>query len=203
MLKIIAKQFRKPSGMLGHLISSFMNIYNNQIYKDIFDLLEVKVEDKLLEIGYGSGLGIAELNKKLPGIKIDGIDFSKLMYEKASARNKKAIEKNDVYLMYGDITKNELESTYDKVFAVNVVYFWEDPKQVFEKLYSLLNEGGILVLFVKSVEQLEKHKFTKNEAFNKHSIEMLKNALLQVGFETDVISFNKGLDHGNFLVARR
>lgn len=83
MLKTLGKQFRKPSGFFGRLVSKIMNIRNRGFYKKIIVELDIKSGDKIFEIGYGSGLGISLIANSSIDCSIKGIDFSELMYNKS------------------------------------------------------------------------------------------------------------------------
>src|SRR5258708_24536146 len=135
--KLIASQFKKPSGLFGIFSSRIMIKGNMSIYHKLIKNLEIKPDDKILEIGYGPGVGISLLAEKYPSCIIHGVDFSRLMYKRAAKRNKKYIDANKVKLIHGDFVAANLDNNYDKIFCINVVYFWDQLQTPFEKVSSI------------------------------------------------------------------
>lgn len=198
MVESYGKQLRKPSGLFGRMVSIMMNMRNREFYKKIIPELEIKSGDKIYEIGYWPGLGINLIARDRVDCSINGIDFSELMYHNASNRNKKFIDKGIIGLTYGDflILEDEKER-YDKIFCVNVIYFWSDWTRVFEKIYSMLKDQGIYCIFMTPKTEFEKLKFAKD--FNKYSIERVESELKKAGFK-DV---KYKLDTGYYIKSRK
>jgi ubiquinone/menaquinone biosynthesis C-methylase UbiE len=191
MIKSLGEQLRKPSGLFGRLVSKMMDIRNKEFYEKIISKLDIKNGDKIFEIGYGPGLGISLIANNTTNCPISGIDFSDLMYRKATKRNKKFIDNGIVNLRYGDLLTIDInQGTYDKIFCVNVIYFWSDLNIVFEKIYSLLNTGGVYCIFMTHEKEIGKLKFTKN--FCKYSIVKVETELKKVGFKSIEYELDKG-----------
>lgn len=179
----IANQFKKPSGLLGRLVSNLMIKGNKHAYETLFGEMKISPGEKLLEIGYGPGTGIREIFKTAKPEVLYGIDFSELMFAKATKLNKQLIETGKVKLLYGDFLTTSLETTgFDKIFCLNVVYFWEDLSVPFTKIKSLLKDGGRFHFYMSSKEDLDRLKFTDDDVFNKHAIGKVEEALKQAGF---------------------
>ena len=101
MLRYIGSQFKKPSGLLGRIISLVMIKGNSPEYDRIIPELDIRQNDRILEIGYGHGLGVDRISTMYE-CYITGIDFSELMYKQATRRNWKHIRNKKVELYYGD-----------------------------------------------------------------------------------------------------
>ena len=95
---IIAGQFKRPTGLLGKFISKKMQKGNNDVYKWMISLMEFGSAKNALEIGYGTGKVLTELMNTHKGINFYGIDFSKVMYEKALTNNSNFIEEARIFL---------------------------------------------------------------------------------------------------------
>lgn len=181
--KLIAEQFRKPSGLLGYYAANFMKKNNQSHIVHVCDLVNPQNDDTILEIGCGAGYAIKLIAEKNNLCSIDAIDFSGMMIQKAIKINLKSIATKRVRLFKGDFCVHELNTTYSKIFAINVVYFWKDLVAEFSKIYNTLKPGGQLILFMSSPESLRKIPFAVDEVFNKHSVDRVENDLLQAGFE--------------------
>jgi len=176
----IAAQFKKPSGLFGMFSSNIMIKGNKANYEKLIRDLDLQPGDKLLEIGYGPGVGINMIAKACTSCTIHGIDFSKLMYRKARKYNKQYLDNNAMLLQYGDFLKTAVVSNeYDKIFCLNVVYFWNDLQEPFRKVLSLLKAGGAFHIYMANRDALKKAPDT---VFNKYSIKQVVEALKSVGF---------------------
>jgi len=188
----IATQFKQPSGFLGKVISYIMKKGNGPIYDIIIKRLQIKPGDKLFEIGYGHGLGIQKILSRYD-CTIAGIDFSELMIKEASKRNKKYIENKKVSLLYGDfLALNSTLEKYDKVYCLNVIYFWDELKKPFSIIKSILNPNGSLCMFMEHRDRLGRLNFTNDTVFNKYSIEQVVDALNTAGFNKIDYTLGKG-----------
>jgi ubiquinone/menaquinone biosynthesis C-methylase UbiE len=192
MLDFIARQFRQPSGFLGRIVSFIMKKGNIYFYYKIVELLEIKQNDKILEIGYGHGLGINKILKEFD-CNITGVDFSNLMFDEASRRNKTFIENKKAELFFGNFLEVDLPTAYyDKVFCINVIYFWNQLEPPFLKIKSCLKKEGVFCFYMEHKDNLKKLKFTSEEIFNKYSIEEVVDALTAAGFENVEYVYDKG-----------
>jgi cyclopropane fatty-acyl-phospholipid synthase-like methyltransferase len=183
MKRIIASQFKRPNGILGKLVGRIMQNSNSFAYIIIIDGLKINNNDRILEIGYGTGHAINLVSQKYIDTKITGVDFSQLMHKKASKLNWKLIEEERVTLIQDDfILHNFQELQFDKIYCINVIYFWNDLEQGIRKVFELLPQSGVFGIFMVTPEDLVKLKFTKLDVFNKYSFEDVKETLINVGF---------------------
>ncbi len=188
--KFIALQFKKPTGLFGVFSSNVMIKGNKNKYDRLIKDLALQPHDRLLEIGYGPGIGIGTIADTCGTCTIHGIDFSPLMYKRASKYNKPHIDKGMMELQYGDFLKmSHINNDYDKIFCLNVVYFWNELKEPFEKVLSLLKKGGAFHIFMADRSMLEK---APDSVFNKYSIQQIVETLKLAGFTEVENYFEKG-----------
>ncbi len=167
-------------------------------YKVIIGKLSPRQGEHILEIGYGPGLGIYRIANSFPGCLISGIDFSELMYHKASKRNKKFIDNGTVHLQYGDVlTLDPGKDKFDKIFCVNVIYFWNDLNLAFTRIFNMLGEKGEFLIYMDHKDSLEKAKFLAD--FCKYPVEEVESKLKYAGFT----NIEYTLDKGYFISARK
>jgi SAM-dependent methyltransferase len=180
---LIARQFRKPSGILGHFAARFMKKNNQDYYRRVVELLEVRDSDRILEVGCGAGFVIRMIAEQNAACRIDALDFSCLMLKKTGQNNRPWIRQGRVRLLLGDLGNYDFRrDRYTKIFAVNVLYFWENLGAMLAKLYALLEPKGRLLLFMSSPERLRKVPFAADGVFNKYSLEHVTNEILRTGF---------------------
>lgn len=191
--KFIASQFKKPSILFGRFASNIMIKNNQKNYDRLIKELDTHPHEKLLEIGYGPGVGIEMVAKACSSCIVHGIDFSQLMYKQASEYNKSFINSGIVQLQYGDFLKTPvISNNYDKIFCLNVIYFWNELRSPFEKVFSLLKEGGAFHIYMANKDVLIKMK-APDSVFNKYSIEQVTEALKSVGLKNVEYFSEKGI----------
>jgi len=190
--RLIARHFRRPSGLLGRFTASIMEKGNRSNYERLLKELDPEPSQKILEIGYGPGVGIELLLSARPNSMIHGIDFSKLMYRHANKRNKDAIRLGKVRLFYGDfLTAPMSAGSFDVIFCINVLYFWNPLSVPFEKVRSLLAPNGCFLIYMAPKEFFIK-RGAPDDIFNKYSIEQVEEALHKAGFQTVRSAYEKG-----------
>lgn len=181
--RILAKQARKPSGLLGKLAGHVMREKNRDITLWTLDLLELQPSDRVLEIGFGPGLGIEAAARRLKDGSISGVDLSDTMVATATDRNRTAIEAGTVDLRSGDAADLPYEdNTFDKAFAVNVLYFWPQPRAILREIRRVLGPGGRFALAFLSAADMREQPLAQTETFTIYSADDAVDMLTEVGF---------------------
>jgi len=140
-------------------------------------LLQIQENDRVLEIGYGPGVGIELCSRLLRQGQVVGIDISEAMYRQARRRNRKAIQAGKVELRLAAIEDLPLSGeAFDKIYTVNSVMFWPDKQAAFAKLYAILKPGGAMAITYQPMQK----GATKQDAL--HYAEQLRASLQQAGF---------------------
>jgi ubiquinone/menaquinone biosynthesis C-methylase UbiE len=113
----------------------------------VVSLLEVQPTDRVLEIGFGPGLAIAELARRATRGRVYGIDHSGVMVRQASKRNAAAIRAQQVELLHTSVDRlPRFDKPLDTIVAVNSAGFWPNPTQQLSELRGLLRPGGRIAL---------------------------------------------------------
>jgi SAM-dependent methyltransferase len=147
--KAIVEQFGKPSGPLGALVGLMMRVRPSNRIRSVrtLDLLNIRAEDRVLEVGFGPGLAVARAAERATAGKVVGLDHSPLMLRQARRRNARAIRAGRVELLLETADAlPRLEERFDKILAVNVYMFWDDPVSVLTNLRSVTKPGGAIAL---------------------------------------------------------
>ncbi len=129
-------------------------------------LIEPKPNNRLLEIGFGTGTVIKTLLNKEPNIRIWGVDHSEIMLKQATKMNKEAVKEDKVFLSQSSAENLNFPTlTFDIVYCGNVHLFWEDPLSVYKTIFSILKADGIFIL-VFQPQSILADKFIQNIANN-------------------------------------
>jgi len=185
LVHAMAQQARRPSGFFGRLFGFSMSRINREANKWTISQLDIAPSDDVLEIGYGPGQAIQLLSSAVKSGKIHGIDFSDTMLQQATARNKYAIEHGLVELKVGDATTLPYdENSFDKVFCVNVIYFWKNPEQQLREIFRVLRQGGTLAIYMGDSTEMAGVRITQTGVFNLYPAKDVMRILKEVGFSS-------------------
>jgi ubiquinone/menaquinone biosynthesis C-methylase UbiE len=105
--------------------------------------------DRVLEIGFGPGLAIAELSRRVGDSgHVYGIDHSEVMLRQATRRNASAIAAGRVSLSRASVDQlpPSLGGPFDAILTVNSLGFWPAPTERLDELRRRLRPGGHITI---------------------------------------------------------
>jgi cyclopropane fatty-acyl-phospholipid synthase-like methyltransferase len=177
--KIVLSQLAKPDGFYGEIVASCLSTTFESVNRWAVDLMQVRPNETVLEIGFGTGHAIQELVNRTQASHVIGIDSASLMVQKATQLNQKAIQSGKVQLLKADVADlPAFTHKFDHVLAVNSVMYWPQHKlsRILKALKSQMAPGG-RIYFV-----MQRHfaRFERGD-FNAHIQELLTH-LTQAGF---------------------
>jgi ubiquinone/menaquinone biosynthesis C-methylase UbiE len=174
----LARQFRQPTGWLGWCIGQLMAVKNRSRSEWVIPLLDIRSTDQVLEVGFGSGTDIGRVSALASQGFVAGIDHSVVMVQQAKRRNKAAIQAKLVDLQQASAASIPfLDTSFNKVFAINVAQCWENPLIELTELHRVLQPSGSLAL---AIQPRTPHA---TEATAQATGEFLVNWLTVAGFE--------------------
>jgi ubiquinone/menaquinone biosynthesis C-methylase UbiE len=115
----------------------------------VVSLLDVQPTHRVLEIGFGPGLAIAELSRRVRGSgHVYGIDHSETMLRLATRRNASAIAAGRVTLSRASVDQlpPSLGGPFNAILAVNSLGFWPAPTEQLDDLRRRLRPGGRIAI---------------------------------------------------------
>jgi len=142
-------QFGRPTGLLGRAAGLLMAQRSSNRRRNtwVVSLLDVRSDDRVLEIGFGPGLAIRELSRIAGEGYVCGIDHSELMVRSARRRNADGIQRGVVDLRLGSVDElRDFDPPFDKILAVNATMFWSEPVARLAELRHLLRPGGVIAV---------------------------------------------------------
>ena len=160
--KKIAEQLRQPHGELGQFVGQQMNVGNRQLYNFMFEKIDLSNNETALELGYGNGNFFKEIIEKTKVGKLSGIDFSRDMYKEAITTNEDLIKEGKLDLHFGSSDAMPFEdNSFDKVYCLNVVYFWQHPQHHLKEILRVLKPNGTFYAGIRTRESMLKMPFIK------------------------------------------
>lgn len=160
--RLMAKQLSKPQGILASLTGRKMNKSNHTLYRLTIDVMKPVDKEKILEIGFGNGKFFPELYSRAKDLQITGIDLSHEMVTQAVKNNAALFESGSMKVKVGSSENLPFEdNSFDKIFCINVIYFWEIPEVHLKEIYRVLKPGGKFYTGFRPAETMLQLPFTK------------------------------------------
>jgi cyclopropane fatty-acyl-phospholipid synthase-like methyltransferase len=147
------------------------------------EIMDIKPDDHILEVGCGAGVAVTILAASLTNGTITAIDQSESMIKKASARNAALVAAGKAIFIPVSLVDIPAKKQYTKIFAFNVSVFWKDASRELTVIKKLLAPQGKLYIFhqpppgttmafnktiaAKVTETLEKENFTVRDVVHK------------------------------------
>jgi ubiquinone/menaquinone biosynthesis C-methylase UbiE len=114
----------------------------------IVDRLEIRPDDRVLEIGCGHGVAATLVCERLAGGRLTAIDRSPKMIEAARRRNAAFVEAGKAEFLVATLEELDLgDRRYDKIFAVRVGLFHREPDRARALAECWLAPGGAVFAF--------------------------------------------------------
>lgn len=133
-----------------------MSVSNAGVNDLIIRLAAPEPDQRILELGFGSGALVAKAATAVPEGSVSGVDVPEEMFAQACRRNAAAVREVRVELRKGDVSGPPCEEgSFDRVLSVHSTYFWPDPVRDFVETLRLLKPGGLLVVPVDPREPTE------------------------------------------------
>jgi ubiquinone/menaquinone biosynthesis C-methylase UbiE len=185
----LAQQARLPSGFLGRLFGMGMGRINREVNDWVISQLDIRPADNVLEIGFGPGRAVQKVERLLTSGHVHGIDMSMLMVEQAARLNRHAIRHGKVELRVGEASQLPYQDeSFDRIFCVNVIYFWPTPEQELAQMYRVARPGAKLAIYIGDREQMTGVPMTQTGVFSLYSPGDVVPRLVNQGFVNCTIS---------------
>src|SRR6266853_1146221 len=144
---LLMRMFGRPKGVLGRLGGVIMARVNRNAAAQVIEVLDVRPDDKILEVGFGPGVAIQMLLHRVPAGSVAGVDQSQEMVRQAAARNADALRSRRADLRYGSVERLPFaDETFDKALAINSMQAWPDVRAGLREIRRVLKHGGNVAL---------------------------------------------------------
>lgn len=159
--KEMASQLRQPNGARGIEVANMMNETNIRMTYHAIHRLQLREGDRILELGHGNGAHLGYLLEQREGLTYVGLDISDLMNAEAQRINRTFVVSNRAsFHLYDGSHIPFPENYFDRIFTVNTIYFWSDPRLLLSELYRVLRPNGILNITLAPKDFMKQLPFT-------------------------------------------
>jgi ubiquinone/menaquinone biosynthesis C-methylase UbiE len=133
-------------GAVGRVAASVMARLNRDMERAAVGELDPEPNDDVLAVGFGPGVGVQELVRRLERGCIAGIDPSVTMVEQARRRNRGAVDTGQVVLVEAAADAIPFpDRAFRGVVAVNSMQLWRPLEGSLREVARVLAPGGALV----------------------------------------------------------
>ncbi|TDO78107.1 methyltransferase family protein [Flavobacterium chryseum] len=163
-LQAIASQLKNPTGEKGIEMANMMHETNINMTRHSVQNLNIADGNKILEIGHGNAGHLEYVLQQASDLQYYGLELSELMFKEAQQINQKFVTQKQAHfsLYDGNIIPFQ-DVSFDKIFTVNTIYFWEDPEKMLSEIYRILLQKGIFCVTFAEESFMKQLPFTQYE----------------------------------------
>lgn len=142
--KMLVKQSKQPSGMLGILMMKLWNkVYFPMVEWSLTLVDRSKTINQILDVGIGNGVGTEYIHKNFPKSALYGIDISKTAIKQAKQNT---LDSAIHYEVKSIEQTNFAANQFDLIFAFQNHFHWSDLGQSLAELKRILAVNGNLII---------------------------------------------------------
>lgn len=158
----LARQLRRPSGPVGHLVANRLNRANARVLAPATALLGARAGDSVADIGFGGGVTLGHLLESVgPSGQVFGLEISDVALARARRDQAAAVGSGRLNVQDGSLTLLPLpEASLDGALTVNTLYFVDDLPAAVEELHRVLRPGGRLVIGIGDPQTMRRLPYT-------------------------------------------
>jgi ubiquinone/menaquinone biosynthesis C-methylase UbiE len=161
--QFVARQLGHPSGLIGRWVLGPLWNRRNRALNDVaLKQLDLRSDDRLLEVGFGGGYLLGRMSTLVTEGFIGGVDISTAMVEQNQARYRPLIQAGKMDLKVGTADRLPYPAAhFSKAVSVNSIFYWPDAAQAIRELSRVLRDCGCLVLCFTDKDSLRQKDFAR------------------------------------------
>jgi ubiquinone/menaquinone biosynthesis C-methylase UbiE len=176
------RQLARPRGFVGLLAGEVLAWQNREVNVWTLSLLRLGPEDRVVEIGFGPGVGVRLAAARVRRGLVAGVDPSSMMVRRARWRSRRALRRGRIDLRRATVESLPwLNGTFTHAWSVNSFFEWPDRAAGLAEVARVLRPGGRLALTTQA-------RWAHDEAEARTATREVLALLADTGFEAlDVV----------------
>lgn len=166
---------------------------HRDFYSNTAKVLNIRQDDRLLEIGFGSGHFIKDYASHAS--LIAGIDLSPEMVNLASSVNRELVQMGKAEFRVGDAASLPYgDCEFTAVVGIETFFFWQKPVETLREIHRVLEPGGRLVIEMayNKEDGLSHAKDVRKMSLVLYSADEMQELLRESGFSDAEFTYYKG-----------
>lgn len=194
-----SRQLARPSGWFGRLfMARWLEKVNAEMNALTIERLALKADDRLLEVGFGSGYLLAQVLSGRSCAFAGGAELSRDMVRHGRRRFRGFIESGRADIVQGEIEHLPFpDAEFTKLCSVNTLYFWRDPAAALAECRRVLKPGGTMALCFNSKADLAAW-LGDTRGFELYELPEVEAMLETAGFGNIAVASGQDPDQGLF-----
>ncbi|WP_237732252.1 class I SAM-dependent methyltransferase [Flavobacterium sp. UGB4466] len=182
-LQAIAAQLKHPTGEKGIEMANMMHETNINMTRHSVQNLHVISGNAILELGHGNAGHLEYVLEQAQDLTYYGLEMSELMCQEAQQINIAFVAKKQAHFsLYNGTNIPFEEASFDKIFTVNTIYFWQEPEKLLSEIYRVLKPEGTFCITFAEESFMKQLPFTQFE-FNLYSTEKAESLIEKTAFQ--------------------
>jgi ubiquinone/menaquinone biosynthesis C-methylase UbiE len=142
-----ARQLANPEGQVGIEVAEWLNGNNRAGNARALAMLDVRAGHRVLEIGFGNGRAAPVVVGQAADVHYAGIDISPTMVDEARRFNAALVAARRASFRLASAECMPFgDASFDRVFAIGVMHFWQDPRVPLREIHRVMRPGGFAVM---------------------------------------------------------
>lgn len=180
--KEVAAQLRKPENENGLATAARMEQNNGGMISETIKALHIEDNNTVLELGFGNGAHVKQIMHAAENVNYTGADISQTMVTLAGEINNEFVAAaNASFTLTNGQSLPYNDNSFDKIFTVNTLYFWEQPLEYAKEIFRVLQTGGKFCLCFADANFMHQLPFVQY-GFTLYSLQQATDLLTQAGF---------------------
>lgn len=146
--------------LIARYYDFFLKSWLGNAQRKIFDIIKIKKNSRILDVGCGTGNLLLELSKR-KDLRLYGIDISKEMLKIAGHKLGKRAR---LFIMSAENIK--FKDKFDFIFSTEAFHHYTNQKKAMKNFYKQLQKGGKLIILDLDFGKILNWLFNKIEPGN-------------------------------------
>lgn len=149
------RQLGHPRGAFGRLLARALNRGNLPLNLHMIAALDVQPYWRVLEVGFGGGVGLDLLLRHEPTARAAGVELATDMVALVRRRFAAEVAAGRLEVSEGSVERlGFADASFDAACTANCVYFWPDVPAGLRELARVLRPGAPLVVAIQDPKVL-------------------------------------------------